>query len=407
MESGSVNGHRGPAVVSLVLANAILAISQANIASIYLPLSLDFHQTLYGLGLLTSVYFVGYGLFEIPGSILAAKVGPKSLVVAGGALNALSIAACAASPSFQLLVLFRTLAGVGYGLFFPPAIVIVIRKLGDRAAGLGASLNIIAFSIGGASGIFGWSVLSALAGWRPSLAVEFVITLGAMIAVSLIVPGEKLDPGFAIKLSHLKEIASEKATLALALSVFGGGAAANLTGSFLVYYFEQSFAMAPAEAGLLGTGTFVAPMFTSLLAGRLYDRGFSVKFLLGAASLAITLGTAVVAYPSVYAALVGSIVAGLAVGAGGTAAFSLARDLSSMREYESLNVSLVDAASLGGLFLSPLYFSAIATSYGYPLAWAVGGVTAVVFVVPLLLVKMAKRTTDPHPASAARQANRN
>ena len=383
-----------PAVIALATLNAIMAISQTNITSIYLQVSLDFHSSLYGLGILASSYFAGYGLFELPGGIVAAKIGPKKLIVLGGMLTTASLLACALSPSFLLLALFRASAGIGYGLVFAPCLVLMMRNLGSRSVGLGAAFGTISFSLGASVGIYAWAILSSWAGWRASLMVEFVITLASVLALVIIVPKDKQLPDLRVKWSQLNVEIANKPMLALILAAFGGGATAILTGSFLVYYLEKIFSMAPAEAGLIGALNFIAPLITGIVAGRLYDRGFNAKALIGAAAVSLTLGTAAIAYHSVYAAIVGSVIAGLAIGMGGTADYSVARDLSTKPEYESLNVGIVDAASLVGLFVAPLYFSTIAVSSGYPVAWLACSLPALVLFVPMLVVKIERRNRD-------------
>jgi hypothetical protein len=49
-------------------------------------------------------------------------------------------------------------------------------------------------------------------------------------------------------------------------------------------------------------------------------------------------------------------------------------------------------ASLVGLFASPLYFSAIELTSGYPLAWLLGSLTAVALVIPVAFVKLYRKT---------------
>jgi hypothetical protein len=44
-----------------------------------------------------------------------------------------------------------------------------------------------------------------------------------------------------------------------------------------------------------------------------------------------------------------------------------------------------------GLFVSPLLFSAVAVNAGYPSAWLIGSLPALIFFVPLLTVKIEKR----------------
>ncbi len=47
------------AVLSLLVVNGVLSMSQTDIASLYYPISTEFHQSVYGLGVLASTFFVG------------------------------------------------------------------------------------------------------------------------------------------------------------------------------------------------------------------------------------------------------------------------------------------------------------------------------------------------------------
>ena len=105
-----------PAMVSLLFMNVAFAINQTNIPSLYLHISSDFGQTILGLGVLTSSFFLGYGVTGLPSGILAARFGPKNVVVVGGLLNALSVLASALSPTFFALTILRFLAGAGFAL---------------------------------------------------------------------------------------------------------------------------------------------------------------------------------------------------------------------------------------------------------------------------------------------------
>src|SRR5271155_3962477 len=148
------------AVVALLLMNILMSINQTNIASLNLPISIEFHQTLFGLGLLSAGFFVAYGLFELPGGILAFRIGAKKLLVIGGLVTSAAVIASSASPSFTVLIGLRFLAGMGLGFSFPPIVVLVIRNLRAGSTGLGAALVSTSFSIAGGVGVFGWAVLS-------------------------------------------------------------------------------------------------------------------------------------------------------------------------------------------------------------------------------------------------------
>ena len=58
---------------SLLATRAVYAINWYNIASIFSLMAVEFGQGVSGLGALTSSFYLGAGLFQIPGGVVAAN----------------------------------------------------------------------------------------------------------------------------------------------------------------------------------------------------------------------------------------------------------------------------------------------------------------------------------------------
>ena len=69
------------AVLSLLFARVIYTINWFNIASIFPHIALDFKQDISFLGLLSTSFLVGIGLFQVPGGILATILGLFVIIV--------------------------------------------------------------------------------------------------------------------------------------------------------------------------------------------------------------------------------------------------------------------------------------------------------------------------------------
>jgi MFS family permease len=376
-----------PIVGALVLMNVFVSIVQTNIASLNLPISLEFHQTLFGLGLLSSGFFVAYGLFELPGGLFAFRVGAKKLLVIGGLITSVAALASAASPTFDVLIVLRFLAGMGLGFSFPPIVVLLIRNLRTGSTGLGAALVSTSFSIGGGIGVFGWAILSLALGWRESILIGGALCLSSTLVVIWLLPADAPLTVPTRMMSALRRVVFNKQVLIICIAFLGAGGATAIIGNFMVYYLEQHLGLEAESAGLIGGLTYVLPLLSSPFFGRLYDRGRSEKRILlsGVALLSIGMGTA--ALDSVPSAIVSVLAVGLATGIFFTVGFSMARDRSPTREMESFTVGFVDSFSLVGSFASPLYFSVIVLDYGYPSAWLAGSAVAMVLAIPLVFLK--------------------
>lgn len=159
------------AVFSLLFARVIYAINWFNIASIFPHIASDFRQDVFLLGLLSSSFLIGIGLFQIPGGILAAVQGPRKTAIYGITIASSAALLCGLSQIYQMEIL-RFVVGVGMALFFGPSVTLITRYLGKGSEGLAVGLLNSAHSIGGIIGLFGWVVIADFIGWRQSLLLK-------------------------------------------------------------------------------------------------------------------------------------------------------------------------------------------------------------------------------------------
>lgn len=64
------------AVSSLVLGRIVYAVNWYNMAAVFSLTASELNLNVSGLGLVTAMFYVGIGLFQMLGGILAAKIGP-------------------------------------------------------------------------------------------------------------------------------------------------------------------------------------------------------------------------------------------------------------------------------------------------------------------------------------------
>lgn len=83
-------------------------------------------------GLLISIYLVAIMLFQIPGGYASDRIDPrKTIVLASLALLGIS-GVMAALPRYDVLLVFRFLAGIPVAFIFAPSAFLVSRAFGDR-----------------------------------------------------------------------------------------------------------------------------------------------------------------------------------------------------------------------------------------------------------------------------------
>src|SRR5260370_37346446 len=131
----------------------------------------DLHSGVSGVGTLTSSFYLGVGIMQVPGGVLAAKWGPKRTVSLGILVSSLAVLGTSVSSAVFLVAILRFIVGAGMALVFAPSVVLMTRFLGGKS---GTSVGLInsAFDIRGIFGLFGWILLASVAGLRSNLALR-------------------------------------------------------------------------------------------------------------------------------------------------------------------------------------------------------------------------------------------
>lgn len=104
------------------------------------------------------------------------RVAPRRLAAAGLAAFALASVACAAAPSFELLVAFRTAQGLAAAL----VLVAALPFLGGRA---GVRAWILAATVGLAAGPALGGLLTELSSWRSIFAVQAPLVAAGLLSL--------------------------------------------------------------------------------------------------------------------------------------------------------------------------------------------------------------------------------
>ena len=382
-----LSSFRNPrAAGSLIVARVVYAVNWVNFAAVFYLMEPDLHTGVSGLGVLTSAFYLGLGLMQIPGGILAARWGAKRVVVTGIFIYSLSALGTAFATSTAEVAALRFLVGWGMAFVFAPAVIIIAGLIRGEKSGLGVGLLNSAFDVGGILGITGWVVIATVAGWRPSLALSGGLGILTGVLVLALVPGDEARGALPVLKEPLLRVLLDKQLVYLGLGAVGLGIAnIDITG-FMTLYGVKALGLSGVLASVLTSLVTIVPIFTALLSGRAFDLISRHKWIMFASLLGSAAALALGSYPSLYAAAACATLGGAVSGIGYTFAFAGARELNRAgKEYESLAVAWVNSISLTGSFAPPLLFSFLAGSYGYQAAWFWSGVATLAFVVPILL----------------------
>jgi predicted MFS family arabinose efflux permease len=206
------------------------------------------------------------------------------------------------------------------------------------------------------------------------------------ILVIFLVPDEH-DFSFKVDKSKLYSIFKDKRLILLGVGTLSLTTGNNLISAFMTYYLHTSLGVATLAAPFAAALLVSMPIFSALIGGREYDRLKKPRLILLSADLGMAGALVVCSIHSLYAALAGSIFAGIVFGVGLTTAFAAAKDLNKEpKQYDTLAISWVNCLSLFGNFGPPLVFTYLAVSLSYSAAWLGGAGMVVLLLIPLLFM---------------------
>ncbi|HZA63989.1 MAG TPA: MFS transporter [Nitrososphaeraceae archaeon] len=375
-------------VFSLIFARILYSINWFNIASIFYFIAADFKQDISMLGLITSSFLIGIGIFQIPAGILAAKYGPRKIAIYGILITSSAAFLSGLSTDLFHMVVLRFIVGLGMACFFGPSVILISKYLGKGSEGLGVGLLNSAHALGGIIGIFGWIILAEVTGWRISLMLSGLlgIVTGLLLIIALI--REKIQIDFGIRISELRQILFNKSLIVLGIALLGFQIGSNLTLTFIVFYLADYLNIDPRIAGFVGSFNLLIALVSSPLFGKIYDRIKDAKKLLIISGIVMSSSMAMIAANTLYVIILSIIIAGFFLAGGFVIVYTKAKQVEGLHaEYETLAVSYVNGISLFNAFWVPIVFSFIVNQSGYSLAWFLGGFLTLLLVLPLFKLK--------------------
>lgn len=381
--SNSVSDAR--ALSSLIFARIVYAVNWMNFAAVFYLTGTQFGSDVTGLGLLNAAFYLGIGIMQVPGGVLAAKYGPKKVVNVGIFLSSVAVLGTAAAATAPEMAALRFVVGAGMAFVFAPGVVIVAKLIHGGKSGIGVGLFNSAFDLGGLVALFGWVLVATAIGWRESLAVSGALGVVTGALVVLYAPGDEVDDEFKVSGAALKSILGDRQLVLLGLGTLGFGIANTVISGFMVFYVVTALGFSGTLGGAVASLVTVVPIFTALWGGRFYDRIARHRKIMILALLGSAASLALGAVPSIFAAAACSALGGVVAGIGYTFAFAGAKDLNRAGAvYDTLAIGWVNSISLTGSFIPPIFFSYVVQAMGYSQGWLWSGALTLLFLVPVV-----------------------
>jgi MFS family permease len=368
------------------------------------------------------------GIFQVPGGILAAIKGSRRTAIYGITIASSAALLCGLSSNLQQIEILRFVVGLGMALFFGSSVTLITRYLGRGSEGFAVALLNSAHSVGGIIGIFGWAILAEIIEWRQSLLLSGALGLISSIFLFAFLPWkdgeeeEKLQQQsqqqrakgkyFQIMKSNIGKVLFDRNLFAFGLVLLGAQIAWGLPLTFIVFYLEDYLKVNPATAGLIAGLGLISGIISAPIFGRIYDKTKNIMRLLLVCGLVMSIGVAGIAITAIapsglYIAGISNVLVGIFSSAVFTIAYASAKETNRKRRtgisneddmrstttknsYDALAIGWVNGLSLFGAFWVPIFFSFVVQHVGYVIAWLLGGVSSLLFVLPSLVIMTAK-----------------
>ncbi len=149
------------------------------------------------LGNLSALYFYSYVAMQIPTGIIADGWGPRRLLSVGALVAASGILIFALSPGFALVGLGRFLIGGSVAVAFVGCLQLANNWFPPRLYGLVAGMALFVGIIGAVCAGPPLRLCVNAFGWRPTILVSGLVTLGIALAIWILVRDHPHEKGFA------------------------------------------------------------------------------------------------------------------------------------------------------------------------------------------------------------------
>ncbi len=291
--SGSALWSDGRGVILLAIAGGWgLSVGGRMIYSVLLPeIRQTYNIDLATAGILLSVLFLTYALGQLPGGLLADRIGEKSTLVLSMLLSAVAVALILLANSVTFLFVATGVFGLGIGLY-TVARFTALSTIYSELFGTAVGLTNAASEIGQALLPPLAAAIAVTVGWQ--FGFGFTLPLFVLLAVALwvLVPSQQSDSVQAVDTLSvetvqyiLRSLRHPQIVSGTAVFVIGVGIWQAFTGFYPTYLVEVK-GLSTTTAGVLFGLFFAFSAIMHPLSGIVYDR-WGVRHTIALSSISV------------------------------------------------------------------------------------------------------------------------
>ncbi len=157
--------------------------------------SLGGHVSDTALGSISSFYFLGYVIMQIPAGSLVDKIGQKKVLIPGFLLFGIAALIVALAPSIQMIYAGSLLAGLGCGSFYGSAYSLTAQNISSDKKSFSTAIVNSGSAVGSGLGMILSSFLVAQQGlpWQTMMYITVVMIICMVIAFQFIITKPKVQ----------------------------------------------------------------------------------------------------------------------------------------------------------------------------------------------------------------------
>ncbi len=150
----------------LFLGILINYVDRGNLSIVAVPMMREFGISPKAMGILLSAFFWSYSLLQIPAGYVVDRFGLKWTYAGAFLLWSLASAAVGLAESFEQVLAFRVLLGIGEAVAAPASLAYIRQQFREDEQGLPTAIYVSGMMLGPAIGAFFGAVLLEHLGWR-------------------------------------------------------------------------------------------------------------------------------------------------------------------------------------------------------------------------------------------------
>lgn len=274
-------GFRGyAAIIMAILLSFAYGLQMYATVPAFSALEEEFSIGLTEIGLLVSIWFLGYAVAHVPAGFAVAAWGLKRVAIWSAFALAGSTFLFVIADSYGMMVLSRGLGGVAMSFMAGVAFPLATAWAPPQHARLvvGGLVNGVGFTGGSALGLYLWTMLVNSYGWRMSTLIAGLVALliacAALVLVSIPDHLDELDGGhFTWKSTG--EVFRSRSIWAIGIGSVCGYGVLFTVSQLGPGYVEAEFGFSAESAGLLGALMLILGIPAALLSGVIADRARS------------------------------------------------------------------------------------------------------------------------------------